>query len=465
MRIGLPRKMVLILVAALAIVQAGGTAASAAELVDAAKLDAMSKPLVDSGWIYGAAVGLINEKGTQIVGLGKMSDKDASAPRGDSVFEIGSISKVFTGLILARMVEAGEVALNEPVQKLLGDSMTVPKWEDRQITLVDLATHTSGLPRMPADFTPKDMTNPYADYSVAQLEKFITGCKLPREPGTLAEYSNLGMGLLGHALALKSGMSYEALLRKQVCQPLGMNDTRITLNAAEKARLAQGHDGDGNAVANWDLPTLAGAGAIRSTAADMLKFLAANIPLTKTPLAAAMADSQAVHFEVPDGGGSRIGLAWQLRNDHVVWHNGQTGGYHAFACFSPEKRAGVVVLSNTATLQVDAWGFGLFKLLVSGEAEALKLPKTVKLEPEVLDSMSGDYEIAPQLNVAVTRQGDHLLMQLTGQPKVAFYPESTTRFYCRAVNATVTFEAGEDGAINKLVIHQNAQDLPAPKTK
>ncbi len=246
------------LAATFAIVHAAG-AARAAELVDAAKLNALSKPLFDEKWLFGASVGFINEKGTQIVGYGKISDKDATAPGSETVFEIGSISKVFTGLVLARMVADGQVTLDEPVQKLLGDSMTVPQWEDRQITLVDLATHTSGLPRMPTHFNPKDPTNPYADYTVEQMAKFLAGHKLKYEPGKHAEYSNLAVGLLGHALARKSGTSYEELVRKMVCEPLAMNDTRITLDADEKARLAQGHDEDGKAAPNWDLPTLAGA--------------------------------------------------------------------------------------------------------------------------------------------------------------------------------------------------------------
>lgn len=460
--LGRTRTTLLTFFAVLLLAFASHAPSRATELVDAAKLDAISKPLIEGGWIYGASVGLISGKGTQIVGFGRMSETDAHAPTADSVFEIGSISKVFTGLLLARMVAEGKVTLDEPVQNLLGDSMTVPKWESRQITLVDLATHSSGLPRMPGNFAPQDTTNPYADYSVEQFGKFISGHKLQREPGTKSEYSNLGMGLLGHALALKSGMSYEALLRKQICEPLAMADTRITLDPSAKARLAQGHDDNGNAVANWDLPTLAGAGAIRSTASDMLKFLSANIGLTMTPFESAIADSRAVHFESPEGGGD-IGLAWQLRKDHVIWHNGQTGGYHSFAGFSRDKQAGVVVLASTASMRVDAWGQRLYKLLTTGEAEPLKLPKTVHLDADALDPLTGKYDLAPGLIVTISRQENHLLIQLTGQPKVAFYPESTTQFYCRVVEASITFEAGDDGAITKLVIHQGGQDLSAKR--
>ena len=438
------------------------TSVCASDVAAPEKIDALVQPLVDSGWLVGAAVGLIDEKGTQIRGYGRISEKDAHAPGADTVFEIGSISKVFTGLLLAQMVEDGQVKLDQPVQELLGDTMTLPKGE-REITLVDLATHSSGLPRMPSNFRPKDATNPFADYTVEQMAKFLAGHKLARQPGTKSEYSNLGMGLLGHALAVKSGGSYESLMTSRICKPLEMGDTRITLDEALRSRLAQGHDADGNPVANWDLPTLAGAGAIRSTATDMLKFLAANLGLTKTGFDGAIANTHRVHFATPADGGDEA-LAWQIRrSDRVIWHNGQTGGYHAFAGFSPEKRVGVVVLVNSASMYSDAVGFRLLKLMMSGEAEPLKLPKATELAETDLEPLVGRYKLGPLATVTISREKNQLFAQITGQPQARIYPESKTRFFWRLVEAAVSFEAGEDGQIARLVIHQGGQDLKAEK--
>jgi D-alanyl-D-alanine-carboxypeptidase/D-alanyl-D-alanine-endopeptidase len=443
---------------------AAATRASAEALVAQDKLDALARPLVDGGWTYGLAVGLISETGTQVVGYGRVSENDGSIPGPDTEFEIGSVSKVFTGLLLAQMVEEHLVELNEPVQKLLGDSMTVPQGE-REITLVDLATHSSGLPRMPDNFNPKDLTNPYADYSVEQLGKFISAYKLKRQPGARSDYSNLGVGLLGHALALKSGSTYESLLRRRICDPLGMSDTCITLSDGQKARLAQAHDCDGRPESNWDLPTFAGAGAIRSTAADMLKFLAASIGLVKTQLDAAIAASHIVHFETPNGPHD-VALCWQVqRKPPVIWHNGQTGGYHSYAAFSPDKRRGVVVLATTTSGHVDALGNRLLKLLTDGEAEPLKLPRAIAIAPEDLEPLVADYKLNLLATVHITRDRERLFLQLTGQPKVRFYPESKTRFFCHAVEAAITFEADEAGQIKQLVLHQNGQDLPAPRAK
>lgn len=459
-----PRHIFAATLAALAFLLPGHS--SAAELVDSAKLDALVKPLVNGGWLHGVAIGLVNEKGTQIVGYGSRSaGADASTPGADTVFEIGSVSKTFTGLLLAQMVEDHVVELITPVQKLLGDSMTVPKSDDREITLVELATHSSGLPRMPTNFHPKDPMNPYADYTVDQMKEYLAKCKLEHKPGEVSAYSNLGMGLLGHSLALKSGMSYEDLLHKRICEPLGLGDTSITLDDAHRARLAEGHDSDGEPVANWDIPTLAGAGAIRSTAADMAKYVAAQLGLPRTSFDPAVVATHAIHFKDPNGTHD-VGLAWQISgDDQVIWHNGQTGGYHSYVGFSPRKKAGVIVLSNSAASQVDALGSALLELLTTGTAKPLKLPWTIKLDGESLEPLVGSYKLGPLATVTITREGEQLLMQLTGQPKIKFYPESKTRFFCRVVDAAVTFEADPDGKISQLMIHQNGRDLPAPKVK
>src|ERR1700752_1980904 len=161
------------------------------------------------------------------------------------VFEIGSITKVFTTSLLQDMVDRGEVRLGDAVSQYLPKSVKVPRRGDHEITLFDLATQSSGLPRMPSNFTPRDSMNPYADYSVQQMYTFLSGYQLPRDPGAEYEYSNLGMGLLGHALSLKGRASYEELLRRRILTPLGLRETAITLTPAMRTKLAPGHDAEG----------------------------------------------------------------------------------------------------------------------------------------------------------------------------------------------------------------------------
>ena len=252
---------------------------------------------------------------------------------------------------------------------------------------------------------------------------------------------------------------------RSTCEPLGMTNTCITLNDAQQARLAQAHDSDGRPESNWDLPTFAGAGAIRSTMADMLTFLAANLGLVKTPLDPAIAASQVVHFKTPKGPHD-VALCWQVQRDPpVVWHNGQTGGYHSYVAFSPEKRLGVVVLATTTSGHADALGYRVLNLLTTGDAKPLKLPLAIQATPEDLEPLLGNYKLNLLATASITRDRDQLFLQLTGQPKVRVYPESKTRFFCHAVEAAITFEADDEGQIKQLVIHQNGLNLPAPKMK
>ena len=300
---------------------------------------------------FGIVVGVIDSTGRRTVSYGKFDADDKRAVDADTIFEIGSVTKVFTSLLLADMVQRGEAALTAPVAKHLPSGVKTPQRNGRQITLEDLATHTSGLPRLPSNLHPKDSANPYVDYSVEQLYEFLSGYQLTRDIGSQYEYSNLGGGLLGHVLARQAGIDYEKLVRSRICEPLGMRSTGITLSDEMKTRFAVGHDATMQRVAYWDLPTLAGAGALRSTVNDMLTFVGANLGYVKSPLAPAMAAMLAVHR--PTGTpGLEIGLGWHIltHDGHeIVWHNGGTRGFRSFIGFERKTGAGVVVLSNAET--------------------------------------------------------------------------------------------------------------------
>lgn len=249
----------------------------------------------------GIVVGVIEPSGRRVVSYGSLAKNDTRPLNGDTLFEIGSITKVFTSLLLADAVERGEVSLTDPVGKFLPAKVKVPERGGRAITLQDLATHTSGLPRLPTNMASKDAANPYADYSFEDLYTFLSTYQLTRDIGSQYEYSNLGGGLLGHVLTLQAhATDYEALVRARVTAPLGMPSTAITLSPDMKSRLAAGHSAQLQPVANWDLPTLAGAGALRSSTNDLLTFLGANLGFVKTPLTPAMATMLTVRR--PTGG-------------------------------------------------------------------------------------------------------------------------------------------------------------------
>jgi serine-type D-Ala-D-Ala carboxypeptidase/endopeptidase len=291
----------------------------------------------------GVVIGLLSPTGEKRV----VSAADVPYD-GRTLFELGSITKVFTGILLADMVERSEVKLEDPVAQFLPKDTQVPSRAGKQIRLVDLATHSSGLPRMPSNFAPADASNPYADYSAERLYEFLRGHTLTRDVGERAEYSNIGVGLLGHALSLRTGKSYEALVTERILEPLSMTSTRIVLRPEDRGRLAPGHSASGTPVPNWDLDALAGAGALRSNADDMLKFLAANISPPDNRVGRAIRAAQTPRATFNET--MRVGLLWLTQTTRfgrtIVWHNGGTAGYRTYVGFDPERRIGVVVLSN-----------------------------------------------------------------------------------------------------------------------
>lgn len=415
----------------------------------------------------GIVVGLVDEKGTRVISYGKPSQESTQIVNGDSVFEIGSVTKVFTAILLADMVERGEVNLNDPISKYLPKSVKTPTRDGKEITLLHLSSHTSGLPRMPNNFAPKDNQNPYADYSVEQMYAFLSGYTLPRDIGAKAEYSNYGVGLLGHILALRAGMDYETLVRTRICQPLKMDSTRIKFTPEMQARLARGHNPALKPVANWDLPTFAGAGALRSTTKEMLKFVAANLGLSNSPLLTAM---QKTHQPQHDMGTPdvEVGLGWIIQkkfDTEIVWHNGGTGGYHSFIGFDKKKRRGVVVLSNS-TNDIDDIGLHLLESQYPlAKIETPKERKAIKLDPKIFDAYVGEYQLTPAFILTFSREGDKFFTQATGQQKFELFAQTETDFFIEVVEAQVTFVKDDKGQVTHVVLHQNGRDQPAKKIK
>ena len=315
----------------------------------------------------GIVVGVILEGESLVLGFGRKEHSKKETPDGDTLFEIGSITKVFTATLLCMMAQKGEVDLEGSVEGYLPASVRVPAYKGKKIGLVDLVTHTSGLPRLPdnllsADrvFSVKSLRNPYAYYTNEDMYAFLRGYDLAREPGNEFVYSNLGMGLLGLALSHKKGTTYEALVTSLICEPVDMNDTVITLSAEQRSRLAQGYRGHSTVgflcipfrAQHWDFrECFAGAGALRSTANDLLKFMAVNLGCVDTPLLPIFEETHAARHKI-DGEVS-IGMGWLLLQEEgfpgpIVWHNGRTGGYCSFLGFRKASNSGVVVLSNSS---------------------------------------------------------------------------------------------------------------------
>jgi CubicO group peptidase (beta-lactamase class C family) len=342
---------------------------------------AIIKQRVDAGLSAGIVVGVLAPDGTRRVVAYGVSGTSRPLD-GNTLFEIGSITKTFTAAVLADMAAHHELTLDDPVASLLPPGVTVPSRNGRQITLLDLATQSSGLPYMPTNFSPRDATNPYADYSTERLYAFLGSYHLTRDVGSAYEYSNVGVGLLAHALALRAGMDIETLYLKRILDPLGMTDTRIALTSAMRAHLALGHGADGAVVKNWDLGSLAGAGGLRSTANDMLVYLAANLAADVDSTEGVLASTlHATHVprRPASGPAVRIGLAWHLlagpSGQTITWHNGGTGGYRTFAGYDARQRLGIVVLTNSGIPSADDIGVHLLIPTVPLQPPAVVVPK------------------------------------------------------------------------------------------
>ena len=337
------------------------------------------KSRVDEDINVGIVVALIDGENVEYYSYGKADLKTGADVDENSIFEIGSISKTFTGIIVADEVVKGKMKLSDPISKYLSEYTKVPTRNDKSITIKDVATHSSSLPRMPDNFAPANPNNPYADYTIEMAYDFISGVELTRDIGERYEYSNLALGMLGHILELQYDKDYEAIMVERIANPLGMNNTRIVFTPEMKKHLAKGHN-NGEEVENWDLPALAGAGAIRSSPVDMVKYVQANMGVHKTPLYEAMQLSHKTAYENEDQK-FKIGLTWHYSNDgEIIQHGGATGGYRAFAGFIAGTEKGVVVLTNSTE---GITGIGM-KLL--DDTFDLKMPKksiAVDLEKEI----------------------------------------------------------------------------------
>ena len=395
-----------------------------------------TRPYLDSRRSVGLSAGAVEGKTEYLAFGGSVSMDCPASPEENTLFEIGSITKVFTAILLAEMHLAGEASLNDRVNRRLPPHGRLRCGGGDEVTLLHLATHTSGLPRLPVNLTWAKLlsANPYADYTVDDLYAGLARCRLRSRPGARTSYSNLGSGLLGHILSLITGVDYERLLMERVLQPLSMRDTAIRLSEEQHRRMAPGHSA-GKAVPNWDFQALAGAGAIRSSISDMMRFLHANLDPPSTPLGKAIEFAQQMQtrfewkwhrdlgclgplilggvggllawrsfglplwsrFLIPlaapaaiyplwhfGGIGSLddMALGWhfdRLGQDSAdlsrcaLWHNGGTGGYASYMAFSRSERVGVVLLANS-DLQPDRTGRRLLIKLL--QKHAAKAPST-----------------------------------------------------------------------------------------
>jgi CubicO group peptidase (beta-lactamase class C family) len=294
----------------------------------------------DHGWLSPHAGGGL------AIAIAQRSERHVftyGAAQPDSIFQIGSITKTFTASALARMIVNGRVQLDTPVRELI-PAATLAQPAGREITLLDLATHRSGLPNMPPGVRPDRLRSPFARVNRNSLYTYMRTHGVERPADSAFIYSNLGFGLLGHALANRMGTDYATLIRELVTEPLGLDDTVVDLSPQQRRRVLQGYDDEGHPIGLWEFDVLAGAGAMYSTAPDLLRWLEANLH-PAGPMASALELSQQPRR--PTRGNGRIGLAWWIdAATGNIEHGGAVGGYNADAFFNRKDDVALVVLTN-----------------------------------------------------------------------------------------------------------------------
>lgn len=310
------------------------------------------------------SLALIKNGEVDFIGIERRNDTLKLVENDTYVFEIGSITKVFTATLLSNYVIDQTLKLDDNIQDYLDFKIN----GENEITFRQLANHTSGLPRLPSNLNLLliDQDNPYKDYDKEKLKDYLTSkIKLNQEPGIKYQYSNLGAGILGFELATISRSSYEALLQDKIFAKYNMANSTIKRENI-KTTLVKGLKPNGDITSNWDFDVLAGGGAILSTVEDLSKFALAQFDNNNNELSL----TQKPTFKVNDQ--MQIGLGWHIvkrkSGGELIWHNGGTGGYTSSMALDLENKNGVIILSNVSAFNkdmgnIDQLCFGLIKTL------------------------------------------------------------------------------------------------------
>ncbi len=419
-----------------------------------AQLDAWSHGLPG-----GIAATWVDADGVKFAQSGRFSADDPQALSADTRFEIGSVTKVFTALLLAESERAGKVSRNDSAAKLLLPANDPDQAKLAAITLLSLTTHSSGLPRLPANIgaNPDAAPNPYAHYDRVALIEALRMHGPTAPVGRAVSYSNFGVGVLGEALGAAWGTSYSEALTTHVLAPLKLTATSLALtDAPPPADLAPGHAA-GVRVPTWTFQAEAPAGAIVSTPRDLGVFLEFCLGRTDTPLKAALAEALKPQRDATDVGG-QIGFGWFIggeRGRPVYWHNGATNGYHAFIAFCPPAGRGIALVANVAK-SCDALGFALI---------GMKPPAPVAEKLPNAGDYPGRYPLASTFAIDITERNGALALQATGQPRLALRKVADDRFAVVGVPAEVSFERDAGGKVSALVLHQNGRDLRGARSE
>jgi CubicO group peptidase (beta-lactamase class C family) len=313
------------------------------------KIDVILQSFMFKSQTVGMSIGILKDGKTSFYNYGETKKGNRQMPSAKNLYEIGSVTKTFTGLLLAKAVIEKKISLNDPVNKYLPKDISVIKFGNDTLKIIHLANHTSGLPPLPDNLDlNNNLSNPYKNYDAAKLYAFLKTATLPQKPGVKFEYCNLGVGLLGTILEKVNKMPFEKIVTNFICAKAGMSATKQLLTKKDSALFTQGYTETIDAQGQWDFKALGAAGCLRSNAEDMLKYAVLNLDSKDVVFQKAIKLSHQPTFEEKN---QKVGLNWFIQNwgwGSILFHGGETGGYKSFLSINPKTKNAVVILSNTA---------------------------------------------------------------------------------------------------------------------
>ena len=410
---------------------------------------------ISEGHTHGMVIGIIKEDGTTFYKGGTLGVNDKRPIDENTVFETGSITKIFTSFLLATMAKEGEVKLDDPMQKYLPSYVKVPTFNGTKITLDHLSKHTAGFAYVPENFLMSDPYNPWCEYTVDYIYDMINNTKLPYEPGTQYQYSNISIGLLGHVLSLQANNEYEDLIYDKILKNLDMQDTKFHLTDELRSRFADAHIRD-KQVPHWEIKEFFGAGGLHSTAKDLARFVEANMGFYKSDIKDLL-DESLKNRAPQDIPFLDVGLEWNLSYKYkpeIIYHGGITGGHQVFIGFCKETKTGVVITSNSAAnisdigknILNDNWYLNEYR------QQATLVPMFLlqfvgNYESDNRDSVSIEFEPAGHLSTLLFKKGFY--------PALRLYPSSDNSFFVKAVDLNLTFIRDEKNNIIGMDVFYN----------
>ena len=312
------------------------------------KIDSLALSHLENSANCGLSIGVIHDGVTEQFFYGSVNKNSSDLPNPETMYEIGSVTKTFTSLLLAHTINKGKLKGDADIRKYLPGTYPDLEYKGQPITLLNLANHTSGLPRIPANLMMQpgfDLNDPYKNYTEEMIWEYLRTFKLDTLPGTVESYSNLGVAVLGLILEKVYHKPLEELMHEYITALFKMPNTRYAIATAEAKNIAKGYDSkSGKEAPSWTMNAFQGCGGLHSNLADMMQYLSANMQEKN-------ADIALTHKATYTYSSPQVGISWMLSTaqggHNIIWHNGATAGYTSFCGFIKETSVGIVVLNNS----------------------------------------------------------------------------------------------------------------------